>query len=285
MDLPRSIPEVSSPVVLLPPSSGMLGMATSSGARTSVRRRGRNQPRTRSVTSVTTPASAVRSSTSFPSSIRSRSEDTMTTGPTTRSRKRSYTSTIDITNTPATASAASVPDPPGRRNQSPSASRKRKASTATGSRKNARRSTSIRKKPPPRAGLKKAPPAAATAVAEGKSDGSNDTVEKKLAAKAVNCCICMCDVEPKDLAMINGCDHQFCFGCIEKWSERENKCPLCKTRFTKIERVMKQKKKKGSKTKNSKQVKQRDQRSDLAPGAALEGLIGKFLVALERMPR
>jgi len=95
----------------------------------------------------------------------------------------------------------------------------------------------------------------------------------------------MCDVEPKDLAMINGCDHQFCFGCIEKWSERENKCPLCKTRFTKIERVMKQKKKKGSKTKNSKQVKQRDQRSDLAPGAALEGLIGKFLVALERMPR
>jgi len=83
----------------------------------------------------------------------------------------------------------------------------------------------------------------------------------------------MCDVEPSDLAMINGCDHRFCFGCIEKWSERENKCPLCKARFTKIDRINK-KRKKG--TKNTKKVKQRDQRSDLAPGAALEGLIGKF---------
>lgn len=83
----------------------------------------------------------------------------------------------------------------------------------------------------------------------------------------------MCDVEPKELAMINGCDHQFCFSCIEKWSERENKCPLCKARFTKIDRIHK-KRKKG--TKNTKKVKQKDQRSDLASGAALEGLLASL---------
>jgi len=88
----------------------------------------------------------------------------------------------------------------------------------------------------------------------------------------------MCDVEPNDLALVNSCDHRFCFGCIEKWAERENKCPLCKIRFTKIDRVNK-KRKKG--TKNSKKVKQRDQRSDIVPGAALEGLIGKYCTIYE----
>jgi len=83
----------------------------------------------------------------------------------------------------------------------------------------------------------------------------------------------MCDVDCDDLAGISGCLHTFCFNCIEKWAERENSCPLCKIRFTKIDRVNK-KKKKGQK--NSKRVKQRDQRSDLGPGAALEGLLASF---------
>lgn len=117
--------------------------------------------------------------------------------------------------------------------------------------------------------MKKAPPVAAAT----KRDDKDDNTEKKPAAVVENCCICMCDVEPIDLALINSCDHRFCFGCIEKWAERENKCPLCKTRFTKIDRVNK-KRKKG--TKNSKKVKQRDQRSDLVPGAALEGLIANL---------
>jgi hypothetical protein len=80
-------------------------------------------------------------------------------------------------------------------------------------------------------------------------------------------------VEPKDLAKIDGCSHRFCFGCIEKWSERENKCPLCKARFTKIERVHK-KYQKGSK--NTKKVKQKDQRSDISSGTSLEGLIANL---------
>lgn len=47
-------------------------------------------------------------------------------------------------------------------------------------------------------------------------------------------------------------------------------------RFTKIDRVNKTKKKKGETAKNTKKVKQKDQRSDIAPGAALEGLLASF---------
>lgn len=83
----------------------------------------------------------------------------------------------------------------------------------------------------------------------------------------------MCDVEPDELAKVNGCDHHFCFGCIEKWSERENTCPLCKNRFNKIDRINKKGRKGSSVTKK---VKQRDQRTDLVPGAALEGLLANF---------
>jgi len=107
---------------------------------------------------------------------------------------------------------------------------------------------------------------------EVSSPATEDDDEKKPAATE-SCCICMCDVDSDDLAGISGCSHTFCFHCIEKWAERENSCPLCKNRFTKIDRVNK-KKKKGQK--NSKRVKQRDQRSDLGPGAALEGLLASF---------
>ena len=83
----------------------------------------------------------------------------------------------------------------------------------------------------------------------------------------------MCDVPSKELATINGCEHEFCFGCIETWSERENTCPLCKERFTKIARVEKLKGK-GSSKKNAKKVRSRDQRSDFLHGIGVEGLQG-----------
>lgn len=146
----------------------------------------------------------------------------------------------------------------------PNRSRKRRSSetssaspsTKCSPRKRARAKATNLKKPPPQSKLEESP-----------SNDSQEHVEK------VNCCICMCDVEPNDLAGINGCEHQFCFGCIEKWAERENTCPLCKVRFTKIDRKHK-KKKKGQK--NTKKVKQRDQRSDLVSGTALEGLLANF---------
>ena len=114
-----------------------------------------------------------------------------------------------------------------------------------------------------RLNLKKPPPPQAE-IAE----------DEKKPSPAESCCICMCEVKPDDLAGISGCEHRFCFGCIEKWAERENTCPLCKNRFNKIDRINK-KRKKGQK--NTKRVKQRDQRSDLVPGAALEGLLGRLL--------
>ncbi|KAG7336731.1 ring finger domain containing protein [Nitzschia inconspicua] len=129
--------------------------------------------------------------------------------------------------------------------------------TTTGSKKQ----RSISAKKPPAASMLKAPPPTVT---------KND--DQKPAA-VENCCICMCDVKPEDVSQINGCDHHFCFGCIEKWAERENSCPLCKSRFTKIERVNK-KRQKG--VKNTKKVRQRDQRSDLMPGAAIEGLLASL---------
>ena len=84
-----------------------------------------------------------------------------------------------------------------------------------------------------------------------------------------NCCICLEKPTPSELSKLSGCSHNFCFSCIEKWAERENTCPLCKTRFTKIERVHKVKtgkRKRGGGKENSscnvKRVKNRDQSSD-----------------------
>lgn len=118
--------------------------------------------------------------------------------------------------------------------------------------------------------MKKPPPSAV------KKECADDNAEKKPEASLDTCCICMCEVERNDIAQINSCDHRFCFECIEKWAERENTCPLCKVRFTKIERVNKKRGKKGERAKNVKKVKQRDQRSDIQPGAALEGLIANL---------
>ena len=117
------------------------------------------------------------------------------------------------------------------------------------------------------AALKKPPPAPVPNL--------EDEEKKPSAEENSSCCICLCEVLPDELSLINGCDHRFCFECIEKWAERENTCPLCKMRFTKIDRVCKRRKKG---TRNTKKVKQRDQRSDLVPGAALEGLLGKAFV-------
>jgi len=92
------------------------------------------------------------------------------------------------------------------------------------------------------------------------------------------CCICLEVPHVCELAKIDKCDHKFCFVCIEKWSERENTCPLCKTRFSCIERVNQSKKRKTSPSnskKNSKRVKNRDQRADL-PGSMLQSFFASL---------
>ncbi len=261
MEPPHGLPEGSAPVVLLPSpqfrsaySIGRTEVTTNSGARTTTSRM--MDPRL--MGGVTTSTSAVRTNNSF-SIIGSHGNVASAAGPTTRSRLRSHNTIRSLTSS-SVRSTTSTAVPPHVANPS----RKRKAPTSS-ERSNAPGIRGHRKKPPPGSDLKKAPP-------QTKSDKDDD---KKPAAAVVNCCICMSDVEPKDVAKIDGCDHRFCFCCIEKWSERENKCPLCKIRFHKIERINR-KYTKGSK--NTKKVKQKDQRSDLSSGAALEGLLGKFVL-------
>lgn len=41
-----------------------------------------------------------------------------------------------------------------------------------------------------------------------------------------------------EVASIGGCTHRFCFDCIDRWAETENRCPCCKTRFRTIDRVV-----------------------------------------------
>lgn len=310
MDPPHGLPEGSSPVVLLPASPqfpysiSRAQVTTNSGSRTTTARPAspvhrhtlNTNPYSRLSTRTTTTRSAgrdsqlirmrtgpspsvreatalynaevaaatsistseSRTSSSF-SVIGSRGNVASATGPTTRSRFHSHAqnalmsfaphNTVRSTNSTTVQPPATAP------------SRKRKAPPSEEKRIKAPRNTRCRKKPPPGVDLKKAPP-------QAKYDKEDD---QKPEAK-IDCCICMCDVEPDDVAKIDGCDHRFCFGCIEKWSERENRCPLCKARFHKIERV----RKKRGKGKNSKKVKQKDQRSELSSGAAIEGLIANL---------
>ena len=77
------------------------------------------------------------------------------------------------------------------------------------------------------------------------------------------CSICLEEPHVCEWAKIHECGHEFCFTCIETWSDYENTCPVCKTRFTLFERVNQNKKRKRSqsstKKKNSKRVQPRDQ--------------------------
>lgn len=272
MDSPHAL-EASSAVVMGFPSSQFtlpMSMADMAAASTSTR----NSHRTRRAHQLTAairtiPVSSVGTNVA-PTFTRGRVAATASSavaGPTTRSRKRKTSTSTSTTPLPASVPSSTRRPPVSTVSTSSSLS-----SSSKRRRANKARVADTRKKPPP--GLKKSPPVAAAASLKSGDDDKKPTPEA--AAAAESCCICMCDVEPNDLASINSCSHQFCFGCIEKWSERENKCPLCKVRFTKIDRVNK-KRKKG--TKNTKKIKNRDQHS-LVPGAALEGLIGKSSITL-----
>jgi hypothetical protein len=69
--------------------------------------------------------------------------------------------------------------------------------------------------------------------ANTKAKTSTDS-NKKNGVASVPCSVCL--AEPTDVSEINCCNHKFCFECIYQWSRVTNTCPLCKTRFTKIQR-------------------------------------------------
>jgi hypothetical protein len=53
------------------------------------------------------------------------------------------------------------------------------------------------------------------------------------------CAICLdSPLSITDVASISGCTHTFCFDCIDKWADTENRCPCCKARFRTIDRVV-----------------------------------------------
>jgi len=53
----------------------------------------------------------------------------------------------------------------------------------------------------------------------------------------VECTICLSS-DASEFGLLQ-CKHSFCFECIESWSEHENSCPLCKVRFSYIDKVTK----------------------------------------------
>ncbi len=54
-------------------------------------------------------------------------------------------------------------------------------------------------------------------------------------AEELECCICLEEPSANNVTTIDGCEHKFCIECIIEWSETNNVCPLCRTRFTAYE--------------------------------------------------
>ncbi|GFH45303.1 hypothetical protein CTEN210_01777 [Chaetoceros tenuissimus] len=48
------------------------------------------------------------------------------------------------------------------------------------------------------------------------------------------CCICFETPLRNELTELDGCDHLYCYDCIERWSRQENTCPQCKSSFVEI---------------------------------------------------
>ena len=53
--------------------------------------------------------------------------------------------------------------------------------------------------------------------------------------RAQLCCVCYSKIEIQ--GKLSCCTHYFCYKCILHWSKIENSCPLCKLRFSSIERI------------------------------------------------
>ena len=52
--------------------------------------------------------------------------------------------------------------------------------------------------------------------------------------EGVMCAICHGNIQPNEVALVNGCDHPFCSLCILNWATQKARCPLCLTNFTHV---------------------------------------------------
>lgn len=118
-----------------------------------------------------------------------------------------------------------------------------------------------------------------------KTSSSEPDLDNKLSPAELTCCICLSEPKESDRAKINGCTHLFCFECIDKWAERENSCPLCKSRFNRIEYIIKRKRRKGEHNPSVKRVRQRDQRADFLGGTSVEALLAQVVSNDENFSR
>ena len=50
------------------------------------------------------------------------------------------------------------------------------------------------------------------------------------------CGICLNKMHGKVLGRVDGCDHEFCYGCIQQWSTRRAVCPLDGVPFSEVRR-------------------------------------------------
>lgn len=108
------------------------------------------------------------------------------------------------------------------------------------------------------------------------SSASSKQPEEKMEEKddAEKCCICLEVPSSKELAKIDGCDHSYCFSCIEQWAARENTCPQCKSRFKEIRKVR-------VSSGTVKKVKDRDQRSDFRQHLHIQSLFAHMEAHIE----
>ena len=58
---------------------------------------------------------------------------------------------------------------------------------------------------------------------------------RKNSSDETECSICFEFNHESESASIDGCDHKFCFECIDTWRETKTECPLCRAKFETIE--------------------------------------------------
>jgi len=71
------------------------------------------------------------------------------------------------------------------------------------------------------------------AMPAGEATVAEDAVvEAQEEEEGVLCAICHGNIQPQEAALVRGCDHAFCNGCILNWALQKPKCPLCQMGFT-----------------------------------------------------
>ena len=62
---------------------------------------------------------------------------------------------------------------------------------------------------------------------EQQNESLSILLEEARMTEEPSCCICLCEYEPKDTVMQLPCNHIFHESCIDSWTKRNVRCPLC----------------------------------------------------------